>query len=149
MQRYVMASMIVLKAKMRQIAYRSKHLVESKSLIPSPAKKLFTCFRTTAGEVITRTAGVWHSGCFPRSMERNKLSLICALLNMKGERAKQLRTDKPELAGRAVFDRFNVVPISRINKQVVFLRMRSGHNPYITFKNSTDNNCYKLFVDCQ
>lgn len=82
-------------------------------------------------------------------MDSRKLSLICSLLNLPSEDVTQLRMDSPELTGRVVFDRFNFVQISRTNKNFVWLNMRSGFHPYITYKNNTDNNCYKLFVDCR
>lgn len=99
--------------------------------------------------MIVRTAGEWHSGCFPRIMEQSKISAICSILNLKGGQSKQLHLDKPEATGRAIYDRFNVVHISRKQNFPVWLAIRSGLHPYITFKNSTDNNCYKLFVDCR
>lgn len=106
-------------------------------------------FRVTSGEVITRTAGIWHSGCFPFTMTQRRIKLICSLLNLKSDQAKQLKVDEPEMTGRAVFDRFNVIQISRTKNHIIWLKMRSGLNPYITFRNSTNTNCYKLFVDCR
>lgn len=106
-------------------------------------------FSLTSGEVITRTAGEWHSGCFPPRIEPNIINAICTKkLNLEGNNSLQLRTDKPEVAGRPVYDRFRVVYLSHQKKHSIWLRLRSGFDPYITFKNNTGKACYKLFVDC-
>lgn len=104
-------------------------------------------FSLTSGEVITRTAGEWHSGCFPPKIEPNIINAICTKkLNLESNNSRQLRTEKPEVTGRAVYDRFRVVYLSR--QHPVRLKIRSGFDPYITFKNDTDKACYKLFVNC-
>ncbi|XP_015840900.2 serine protease nudel isoform X2 [Tribolium castaneum] len=96
------------------------------------------------GEVLRRTAGVWHSGCFARNHTTSELEEICEKLGFAGGSAKQLaRPDTTAL--KPVKDRFDVVWTQSKGSRLR-LRLRTGNEPYVKFVE--DSECHKLYLEC-
>ncbi|RZB39016.1 Ldl recept a domain containing protein, partial [Asbolus verrucosus] len=105
--------------------------------------------RVDSGEVMRRTAGVWHSGCFTRNHTTSELEEICERLGFAGGSARQLIP--PEDMDNVtmmnpVRDRFDVVWIRRARGNKLRLRLRTGNEPYVKFMK--DSACHKLFIEC-
>lgn len=105
--------------------------------------------RTNAGEVMTRTAGVWHSGCFDLNYSTLQLEEICYKLGFSGSSANQLTPPhslKTLTTLRPVMDTFDVVWLRRNPGNRFKLRIRTGHDPYVKFV--PDKRCHRLFIAC-
>nr|XP_023023966.1 serine protease nudel [Leptinotarsa decemlineata] len=104
---------------------------------------------TNAGEVMTRTGGIWHPGCFNSHYTVAELEEICDKLGFPDSNANQLippRNIGNITALRPVIDHFSMVWIYR-NPQYKFkLGMRTGNEPYVSFVE--DGNCFRLFLAC-
>ncbi|KAJ3666758.1 hypothetical protein Zmor_002189 [Zophobas morio] len=115
----------------------------------SPCYSLKTSLRSMhSGEVLKRTAGVWHSGCFARNLTTTKLEQICQRLGFSGSSARALEAPKGthNSARKPIIDRFDVVWIRGGEESGRWLQMRTGNEPYVKFME--DANCYKLFITC-
>ncbi|CAG9768789.1 unnamed protein product [Ceutorhynchus assimilis] len=105
--------------------------------------------KTNAGEVMTRTAGIWHNGCFNSNYSTTQLEQICTQLGFDGGSASQLTPphNTTELTTlRPILDSFEVVWLRRQPGNKMKLRMRTGYNPYVTFL--ADEDCHRLFIAC-
>ncbi|XP_060524589.1 serine protease nudel-like [Cylas formicarius] len=105
--------------------------------------------RMNAGEVLTRTAGVWHSGCFSLTYTSSQLEDICTRLGFAENSATQLtppRNVSSMSALRPTFDEFDVVWLRRMAGNLFKLRLRTGNDPYVKFEE--DNTCHRLFIAC-
>ncbi|KAI4459783.1 low-density lipoprotein receptor-related [Holotrichia oblita] len=102
------------------------------------------------GEVISRTAGVWHQGCFNKNVPQEELQDICnrlGFINTIGIGHFKYMNEVERFAKKPVLEPFNVVWINR-NENVQFrLAIRNGDTPSLSFVNSTD--CYRLFIECK
>ncbi|XP_030766039.1 uncharacterized protein LOC115890059 isoform X2 [Sitophilus oryzae] len=104
---------------------------------------------TNAGEVMSRTAGIWHSGCFEPSYSMTSLEKICKKLGFTGGSASQLPSPKnisTQITLRPIMDKFDVVWIRRSPGNKLKIRMRSGNVPYVRLV--PDDKCHRLFVAC-
>ncbi|KAG5899669.1 hypothetical protein JTB14_015159 [Gonioctena quinquepunctata] len=104
---------------------------------------------SNAGEVMSRTGGIWHPGCFNLSYTPAELGKICDKLGFSGSNANQLippRNIANITALRPVIDHFNVVWIHRNPRYKFKLGLRTGNEPYVTFVQ--DENCSRLFLAC-
>ncbi|XP_017777496.1 PREDICTED: serine protease nudel-like [Nicrophorus vespilloides] len=105
---------------------------------------------SNAGEVLTRTRGVWHPGCFPEHLTTSELEGICGTLGFTGSSASYLHTNTSSIDGtasRPLIDRFNFFWIHRMaGSAKVKLAMRTGSEPFVTFV--PDPSCHRLFIEC-
>lgn len=105
--------------------------------------------RPNIGEIISRTAGVWHSGCFNQTLTVDELNLMCLNVGYVSLNASYIPPpihDRNITALRPVIDQFGVVWIHRNVDNRFKLRMRTGNQPYITF--NLDVTCNRLFINC-
>ncbi|XP_076268925.1 serine protease nudel isoform X2 [Rhynchophorus ferrugineus] len=104
---------------------------------------------TNAGEVMTRTAGIWHPGCFEASYSMSQLEEMCNHLGFTGGSASQLPVPKnisSHVASRPVLDAFYVVWIRKQRGSKLKLSLRTGNEPYVSFV--PDDQCFRLFIAC-
>ncbi|XP_066138197.1 uncharacterized protein ndl [Euwallacea fornicatus] len=104
--------------------------------------------KRNAGEVITRTAGIWHSGCFKLAYSSTELNELCAKLGFEGTTGYQLsdKANQTNLASRPVLGLFDVVWLNRVPKRQMKMLMRSSSEPAVSF--TKDDSCYRLFLAC-
>jgi hypothetical protein len=113
-----------------------------------PSRSNYYLYSISSGEVMKRTAGVWHSGCFARNHTMSELEEICERLGFAGGSARQLipPEDTNNVATNPVMDRFDIVWIRRGEGSELKLQLRTGNEPYVRFME--DSNCHKLYVEC-
>ncbi|VEN60340.1 unnamed protein product [Callosobruchus maculatus] len=99
------------------------------------------------GEVMVRTGGLWHSGCFPQNMTTTELTAICTELGHTGSSASRFTPPLENLrSSRAVIDHFSTTWIRRQPGNKFKLSARTGSEPYVKFVE--DQTCFKLFISC-
>nr|CAI5852171.1 unnamed protein product [Callosobruchus analis] len=100
-----------------------------------------------SGEVMIRTGGHWHSGCFPQNMTTNELTAMCAELGHTGSSATRYTPPNENLkSSRPVVDHFTTTWIRRQPGNKFKLTARTGTEPYVKFVE--DRDCFKLFISC-
>lgn len=97
---------------------------------------------------MTRTAGVWHTGCFKRNYTKAELNNMCAELGFKGKNATQLTPESKDIltAARPSLNAFDVVWIRKQQSKKLNFGIRTGNDPYVTFV--PDEKCFRLFLAC-
>lgn len=102
---------------------------------------------TKPGEILTRTAGVWHPGCFAESVAQEDLQDICRQLGLADQNATSFHpATKDKIVKSPVKDTFNGVWLNKSQNVKFMLAIRKGRKPYVSFINSTD--CHRLFLEC-
>lgn len=110
---------------------------------------IFFLFRFNAGEVLTRTAGIWHTGCFKQNYTTAELEEICNKLGFNGTNANQLtpsRAGDQFTSARPVLTPFEVVWIRKQSGNRLNFGLRTGYDPYVMFM--PDTTCFRLFLAC-
>lgn len=98
---------------------------------------------------MTRTAGIWHTGCFKQNYTDAELDEMCHQLGFKGRSANQLtpsRSGDSFSSTRPVLSPFEIVWIRKQPGNKLNFGMRTGNEPYVTFV--PDEKCYRLFLAC-
>ncbi|XP_050314340.1 serine protease nudel isoform X2 [Anthonomus grandis grandis] len=103
---------------------------------------------SNAGEVLTRTGGILHGGCFKSEYSMSILENICLKLGFEESSGHQLipSVNATLTALRPVFDSYNVVWLRRNPDNRMKLRLRTGNEPYVKFV--MDDSCHRLFIAC-
>ncbi|CAG9823853.1 unnamed protein product [Phaedon cochleariae] len=105
--------------------------------------------RSNAGEVMKRTGGIWHSGCFNISYNTEELEHICEQLGFFNSTPIQLKPPQDignMTTSRPVIDNFDLIWIHRNQGNKFSLSIRRGNEPFVKFV--PDDHCYRLFVAC-
>ncbi|XP_056642016.1 serine protease nudel-like [Diorhabda sublineata] len=104
---------------------------------------------TNAGELISRTGGIWHSGCFRNNYTPQEIEQICQNLGFSGGTSDQLEPPNTIYdinTMRPKIDDFDVIWLRRYPNEQFRIGLRTGNEPYVSF--IPDDDCYKLFLAC-
>ncbi|KAF5307276.1 hypothetical protein FQR65_LT06992 [Abscondita terminalis] len=98
-------------------------------------------------EVYVRSAGVWHSGCFPNHLTTLELEEICSSIGYNGRSAKILNPSQnfSRQSKQIVTDVFAGIWI-RPKTSKLLIAMRDGTEQFVQFKD--DPTCFRLFLHC-
>ncbi|KAF5286324.1 hypothetical protein FQA39_LY04222 [Lamprigera yunnana] len=99
-------------------------------------------------EVLVRTAGLWHSGCFPKELTTLELEEICTYIGFTGKSAKRYVPDAnvTKSSAQLVFDTFNGIWLRPTKDTKFLLAIRDGTKSFVTLQ--ANNSCNRLFLNC-
>lgn len=97
-------------------------------------------------EVHVRTSGVWHPGCFSKTITTLELEEICSKIGYNGKSATKLHSEKELIGFHVKTEPFTGFSIHQNHKNKMTIFMRSGDSPFV--KLYPNRNCSRLFLEC-